>query len=123
MKVKASLRSLGEKIPQTAQPVTPKKGKSVERFTEATFTSNQFPELKEYAEQGKKCRLVFEGEVSGFSSANEWDIRDGRMKKGDVNVTIKFLSGSIEEMGNGKSKPKSITEAGHMVRDEAKKKS
>lgn len=104
------------------QPVTSKQSKPVEVATEATFSSRQIPEIKEYAEQGKKCRLVLEGEVSSFQSANTWDIQEGRLSKGDVSVTIKFLQGSIEEIGGNGTKPKGITEAGHMIRDEMKKK-
>lgn len=107
------LKHLGVKSKPSPTAMTKESPKVVESFPDVTLTSRQVEGLKDYAEQGKRCNLHFEGEVTGFRSADEWHIRDGNMKKGDVSVTFKLSKGAIET-----KKPKSLNEAAHMINEE-----
>lgn len=115
--MKFKLKNLGttrQNMPSAfAQPET--SGKSITEYPEINLNSRQIPGLKEYAENGLKCNLQFVGEVSGFRSADGYDISSGRLGKDDIYVTIKLLKGDVEEI----EKPKTIRQAQLESREES----
>jgi hypothetical protein len=108
--MKVQMKSLGVKVKSpTPQIVSNDKPKTAERFPEVTLTTKNVPGLKEYAEQGKKCHLMFDGEVTSFRSAGGWEVGSGELGKNDISVTIKLTKGALEE----REKPKDINAAKH----------
>ena len=92
-KIRAKLKPLGEPVKREVYPAKGK-SKTVTQFPSVTVSSDQMDGLKELT-FGKKCRLVFEAEVTAIRKPTQWDIDQGRSED-DVFADFKLIKGAFD---------------------------
>ena len=117
--MKVKLKSLGVKVKSPApMPVESAKtaSETVERFPDVQLTSKQISDI-ENCKVGQKYHLMFEAEVKGDRSPDEWRQREDGLKPTDRIVDFKLTKGNAGLVGKMKGH-KNLNEASMAARKE-----
>lgn len=99
--MKMKLKNLGSTPPKVVETKAVSNKPKV-RYPSVTLSADKLPELEDI-KYGKKATLMFEGEVTGISTAGEWE----NVPKGTQMVTFELKAGACYGDGAGSKALKS----------------